>query len=243
MTLTPDTVTIGQVAKMIDHSLLRPDLTSDDVTNGCALAARLEVASVCVRPCDVVMAAEQLRGTGVLVGTVAGFPHGSVSTEIKAAEAKLGIAQGADEIDMVLNIGWLRSGNIAAVEQDIRAVVDAAGGAVVKVILENAYLSREQKIAACQAAERAGAAFVKTSTGFAPGGATMPDLELMRAAVSPAVSLKAAGGVRTLDVLLAMANIGVTRFGATATEAILDDLRHRQQHGLPVSSPVRSGDY
>jgi deoxyribose-phosphate aldolase len=243
MTLTPDTVTIGQVAKMIDHSLLRPELTSDDVVSGCALAARLEVASVCVRPCDVVMAAEQLRGTGVLVGTVAGFPHGSVPTEIKAAEAKLAVAQGADEIDMVLNIGWLRSGNIAPVEQDIRAVVDAAGGALVKVILENAYLSREQKIAGCQAAERAGAAFVKTSTGFAPGGATMPDLELMRAVVSSAVSVKAAGGVRTLDVLLTMANLGVTRFGATATEAILGDLRHRQQHGVPAGSPVPGGDY
>ncbi|MDQ1658526.1 MAG: deoxyribose-phosphate aldolase [Cryptosporangiaceae bacterium] len=234
MALTPETVTIDQVAKMIDHSLLRPELTADEVAAGCALAARLRVASVCVRPCDVLPAVHQLRGTGVEVGTVVGFPHGSTATEIKAAEAALAVAQGASEIDMVVNIGWLRSGKIAAVEADIRAVVGAAGGALVKVILENAYLDREQKVAGCEAAERAGARFVKTSTGFAPGGATMEDLELMRASVSPAVSVKAAGGVRTLDVLLAMANVGVTRFGATATEAILGDLRHRQQHGGPA---------
>lgn len=216
------------VAKMIDHSLLRPELTVDDVRDGCALAARYEVASVCVRPYDVPDAVALLRDTGVLVGTVAGFPHGGTSTAAKVAETRLAVGQGAAEIDMVLNIGRLRSGQFDAVEADIRAVVEAAGGATVKVILENAYLTDAEKIAGCEATERAGAHYVKTSTGFAPGGATMQDLALMRAAVSPNVKIKAAGGVRTLDILLAMAGIGVTRFGATATATILDDLAHRR---------------
>ncbi len=218
------------VAKMIDHSLLRPELTVDDVRAGCALAARYEVASVCVRPDDVREAVALLRGTDVLVGTVAGFPHGGTTTAAKVAETRLAVGQGAAEIDMVLNIGRLRSGQLDAVEADIRAVVDAAEGATVKVILENAYLTDPEKIAGCEAAERAGAHYVKTSTGFAPGGATMEDLALMRAAVSPRVKIKAAGGVRTLDILLAMADLGVTRFGATATAAILDDLAQRGEH-------------
>lgn len=139
---------------------------------------------------------------------------------------------------MVINIGWLRSGKLDEVEADIRAVVAAADHATVKVILENAYLTRQKIVAGCRAAERAGAHFVKTSTGFAPGGATMEDLALMRSAVSPAIQVKAAGGVRTLDTLLAMAAIGVTRFGATATAAILDDLAHRQEHGRPAAETV-----
>ncbi|MDG6108580.1 deoxyribose-phosphate aldolase [Dactylosporangium aurantiacum] len=215
------------VAKTIDHSLLRPELTLDEVRAGCALAARYDVASVCVRPCDVPEAAALLRGTGVLVGTVAGFPHGDATTATKVAEARRAVADGAAEIDMVLNIGRLRSGDLTTVEADIRAVVDAVDGATVKVILENAYLTDAEKVAGCEAAERAGAHYVKTSTGFAPGGATMEDLRLMRAAVSPKVKIKAAGGVRTLDILLAMAAVGVTRFGATATAAILDDLASR----------------
>jgi deoxyribose-phosphate aldolase len=226
--------TVAEVAKMIDHSLLRPQLTTPDIEAGCALAARYQVASVCVRPCDVPLAVTLLDGTGVLVGTVAGFPHGSTATPVKVAETRLAIEQGAAEIDMVVNIGRLRSGDVAFVEDDIRAVVTAAAGIPVKVILENAYLTDEQKVAGCQAAERSGAAFVKTSTGFAGGGATMADLRLMRASVSPAVQVKAAGGVRTLDVLLAMADLGVTRFGATATATILDDLDHRLRHGSPL---------
>lgn len=231
---TPDTVTVEQVAKMIDHSLLRPELTEDDVRQGCALAARYRVASVCVRPCDVPLAAELLAGSGVLVGTVAGFPHGSSATAAKVAETRLAIEQGADEVDMVINIGWLRSGRLDAVEAEIGELVAAAGAAPVKVILETAYLTDDEKDRACRAAERAGAAFVKTSTGFAPGGATMADLALMRAAVSPHIGVKAAGGVRTLDLLLEMAGIGVTRFGATVTADILDDLAGRR--GQAVSA-------
>jgi deoxyribose-phosphate aldolase len=237
---TPETVTIAQIAKLIDHSLLRPELTLDDVRVGCQLATRYQVASVCVRPADVTLAADFLRGTDVLVGTVAGFPHGSTSTEIKAAETALAVSQGAAEVDMVINIGWLRSGHMAEVEAEIRTVVHAANGATLKVIFENAYLTDEQIVAGCQAVERAGADFVKTSTGFAAGGATMEDLALMRSSVSSTIGVKAAGGVRTLDTLLAMVNIGVTRFGATATAAILDDLAHRQKHGRPAAEAAAS---
>jgi deoxyribose-phosphate aldolase len=236
--LTAGTATVAGIAKMIDHSLLRPELVQADIELGCALAARHRVASVCVRPYDVTRAAALLSGTGVLVGTVAGFPHGSSATAVKVLEARTAVEQGAAEVDMVLAIGRLRSGQLAAVEQDIRAVVEAVPGVPVKVILENAYLDEEQKVAGCRAVVAAGAAFVKTSTGFAPGGATLADVRLMRASVPAHVQVKAAGGVRTLDVLLELANAGATRFGATATEAILQDLAHRHQHvsALPVGA-------
>jgi deoxyribose-phosphate aldolase len=242
--LTAQNVTVAQIAKMIDHSLLKPEFTVDDVRAGCEVAARYQVMSVCVRPVDVPLAVELLHGTHVRVGTVIGFPHGSSATEIKVAETRLALSQGATEIDMVLQIGRLRAGDLVDVEADIRAVVQAAQGAVVKVILENAYLTDEQKILGCQAAERAGAAFVKTSTGYAPSGATIEDLVLMRAAVSSTIEVKAAGGVRSLDALLAMANVGATRFGATATHAILDDLAHRLRYGSPIeAATVSTGDY
>jgi deoxyribose-phosphate aldolase len=212
------------VAKMIDHSLLRPELTTDDVMRGCGIAAQRATASVCVRPSDVPLAVTALAGTGVLVGTVVGFPHGDTMTGVKAAETRALIEAGADEIDMVLHIGRLRAGDTGYVHDDIAAVVAAAQDRMVKVILENAYLNDEQKVTGCRLAEQAGAHFVKTSTGFAPGGATLADIRLMRAAVSPSVEVKAAGGVRTLDTLLALHEAGATRFGATATEAILDDL-------------------
>jgi deoxyribose-phosphate aldolase len=233
--LTAATVTVAQVAKMIDHSLLRPELTTGQIHEGCTLAGRYDVASVCVRPSDVTLAAELLAGTDVLVGTVVGFPHGSSTTAAKQFETHAAVDEGAREIDMVLHIGRLLSNDLAYVEADIRAVVRAAAGAPVKVILENAYLGDTEKAAGCRVAEAAGAAFVKTSTGFAPGGAILADITLMRAAVSPTVQVKAAGGVRTLDVLLEMANAGATRFGATATATILDDLAHRRQHGTPTS--------
>jgi deoxyribose-phosphate aldolase len=189
MTITPATVTVEQVAQMIDHALLRPELTVRDIHQGCAVAAKYQVISVCVRPSDVPLAVKLLDGTRVLVGTVIGFPHGSIASPIKAAETELAVEQGAAEVDMVLNIGWLRSGELAAVEADIRAVVEAAGAAPVKVILETAYLTNEEKVAGCQAAERAGADFVKTSTGFAPSGATAADVTLMRASVSPHIEV------------------------------------------------------
>ncbi|MDQ1657756.1 MAG: deoxyribose-phosphate aldolase [Cryptosporangiaceae bacterium] len=243
MELTPGNVTVEQVAAMIDHSLLRPELTTAEVEAGCALAARYRVASVCVRPSDVGLAVGLLGGSGVLTGTVTGFPHGSTTTAAKVAETREAIAAGSAEIDMVLHIGRLRSGDLTYVEADIAAVVEAAEGAAVKVILENAYLTDDEKVAGCRAAERAGAAFVKTSTGFAPGGATLADVALMRATVGPSVQVKAAGGVRTLDVLLEFASAGVTRFGATATATILDDLAHRQRHGTPVPTTSATRGY
>ena len=223
-------LTYEQVAKTIDHSLLRPELDLDQVRAGVELARRYEVASATVRPADVAFAAELLDGSEVFVSTVIGFPHGSSTTATKAFESERAIEDGARELDMVLNIGRLRSGRAEEVGEDIAAVVRiaASSNAIVKVILENAYLEDSQKELACRLAEDAGASFVKTSTGFAPGGATIEDLELMRRSVSPHVQIKAAGGVRTLDALLEVMAVGVTRIGATATEAILDDFKGRK---------------
>ena len=226
--LTVADVSYERVAKAIDHSLLRPELTLGDVREGCDLAARYDVASVCVRPADVPYAAELLSGATVAVGTVVGFPHGSHATATKVFEAERALAEGASELDMVINIGWLRSGEVERVADDIRAVVEAAGdGIIVKVILENAYLNHDEKVRGYRLAESAGAQYIKTSTGFAPGGATLEDLKLMRATVSPEVKVKAAGGVRTLDALLEVMAIGVDRIGATQTGPILDDYRSR----------------
>jgi deoxyribose-phosphate aldolase len=229
--LNSKTITYEQLAKTIDHSLLKPEMTEAEVVAGCELARAYHVASVCVKPCHVTLAARLLKGSDVAVGTVVGFPHGSNTTAIKAAEARQAIADGAVELDMVINIGELRSGHAGYVEEDIRAVVEAAKGqALVKVILENAYLTGEEKALACRLAEAAGADFVKTSTGFAPSGATIEDLKLMRASVGPRVQVKAAGGVRTLDAILAVIDTGTTRVGATATAAILDEFKKRQNH-------------
>ncbi|MGL5857100.1 MAG: deoxyribose-phosphate aldolase [Angustibacter sp.] len=226
---------------MIDHALLRPELTVAEVREGCAFAVARQTASVCVRPCDVQLASEVLAGSGVLVGTVVGFPHGSVTTATKVAEARELVAVGANELDMVLGIGRLRSGELDAVRDDIAAVVDAAGGRVVKVILENAYLDDRQKALGCQLAEAAGAHFVKTSTGFASTGATPQDIALMRSTVSESVQVKAAGGIRGLDALLALAAAGATRFGTTATGAILDELAARHHPGQHHQDLRRDG--
>lgn len=229
---TVDNVTVAQIAKTLDHSLLRPELTIDAVVEGCAIAARYDVASVCCRPLDVRLCVAELGGGDVVVGTVIGFPHGANLTATKVFEAERAMEDGATELDMVLAIGWLRSGELDYVRNDVQAVVDAghAGGAIVKVILENAYLSDSEKIAGCQACAAAGANYVKTSTGFAPGGATLDDLRLMRATVPPEVKVKAAGGVRTLDALIDCLNAGIDRCGATATAVIIEDLRARQSH-------------
>lgn len=224
--LNSKTITSKQLAKTIDHSLLRPDMTVDDVVEGCELARRYDVASVCVKPCHVPLAVELLDGSDVEVGTVIGFPHGSSTTAAKVFEAEDAISNGATELDMVLNIGELKSGSADYVLQDIAAVVQAAAGkAIVKVILENAYLTDDEKRLACELCEQAGADYVKTSTGFAPGGATIEDLKLMRASVGPEVHVKAAGGVRSLDAILAVIDVGTTRVGATATAKILDDFK------------------
>jgi len=229
--LNSKTITYEQLAKVIDHSLLRPELTEQDVIAGCQLAARYHTATVCVKPCHVRLAAAALQGSDVLVSTVIGFPHGSNLTAIKVAEANAAMDDGALELDMVLNIGALRGGQADFVRQDIQAVCAAAHarGAKVKVILENAYLTDEQKVLACKLSEEAGADWVKTSTGFAPSGAVIADLRLMRASVSATVQVKAAGGIRTLDALLEAIDAGITRSGATATAAILDEFEKRSK--------------
>jgi deoxyribose-phosphate aldolase len=229
---TAETIPEVRVAKTIDHSLLKPELTVADVLTGCEIAARYDVASVCCRPIDVERCRDALAGTDVLVSTVIGFPHGSNLTATKVFEAERAVEHGAVELDMVLQIGLLRSGMLEAVTDDIAAVVAAAGdAAIVKVILENCFLTDEQKVAGCRAAEAAGAAYVKTSTGYAASGATLEDLALMRATVSPHIKVKAAGGVRTLDALIDCINVGIDRCGATATAGIIDDLRARQGLG------------
>ena len=234
--LSVETLSERSIAKTIDHSLLRPELDDRFVEDGCLLAAAYDVASVCVRPVDVKRAAALLEGTGVAVGTTVGFPHGNHRTDIKVAEARAALGEGATELDMVLQIGALKSGRDLEVQADIEAVVDLAhlAGAIVKVIFENAYLTDGEKVRACHLSEAAGADFVKTSTGFAASGATHDDLRLMRVNVSPRVQVKAAGGVRTLDDLLAVMALGVTRVGATQTKAIIDEFRSRKTGESPV---------
>jgi deoxyribose-phosphate aldolase len=227
--LNSKTITYEQLAKVIDHSLLRPELTETDVIAGCELAHRYHVATVCVKPCHVKLAVELLEESDVIVSTVVGFPHGGSLTAVKVAEAEQAIEDGALELDMVLNIGQLRSGKYDFVGADIKAICDTAHarGAKVKVIFENAYLTDEEKVIACKLSEEAGADWVKTSTGFAPSGATLADLRLMRETVSQKVQVKAASGVRSLDTILPVIDVGCTRVGATATAAILDEFERR----------------
>jgi len=240
--LSSKTITYEQLAKVIDHSLLRPELTEADVLAGCELAARYHVATVCVKPCHVTLAKDALKESDVFVSTVIGFPHGSNLTAIKVAEARLAMEEGALELDMVLNIGQLRSGQYDFVRDDIKAVSDAAHerGVKVKVILENHYLTDDEKVIACKFSEEAGADWVKTSTGFAAGGATLKDLRLMRANVSDKVQVKAAGGVRTLPALLDVIDAGATRCGATATATILNDFKRMKEGASPTTPETDS---
>ncbi|MBP2364773.1 deoxyribose-phosphate aldolase [Pseudonocardia parietis] len=237
--MSAPTLTTAEIAGMIDHAILRPELTRSDVDTQLDIAARYRVFSVCVRPSDVAHAVSRLAGTGVAVGTVIGFPHGTTSTAAKVAESGQAITDGAAELDMVINVGRLRSGLLDDVEADVRAVVRAADGRVVKVILETALLSDDDVAAGCAAAERAGAAFVKTSTGFAGGGATPAHVALMRRTVGPSVQVKASGGVRDLDTVLAFHAAGVTRFGTSGTATILDDADARAAGG---AGPARVDD-
>jgi deoxyribose-phosphate aldolase len=247
MTFTVENLTERQIAKTIDHSLLRPELDDAFVEAGCRLAAEYDVASVCVRPVDVRRAASILAGTDVKVGTVIGFPHGSSTTEAKVFEAHGALAGGAVELDMVIDIGALKSGRDADVASDIAAVVNVAhaSGAIVKVIFENHYLTPDEIVRACHVTEASGGDFVKTSTGFAGSGATHEDLALMRRSVSGHVQVKAAGGVRTLDALIDVMNLGTTRVGATATKGIIDDFRARKAGETPpvAAEPAAQGSY
>ena len=220
-------LTYADFAKMLDHSLLQPTLTDRDLEQGCLLAREYDVASVCIKPYAVERAAELLRGSTVAVGTTVGFPHGGHLTAIKVAEARAAMADGARELDMVVNIGKVLSRDWTFVAEDIRAVVEAAhrGGALVKVIFENCFLGDEHKEQLCRICGEVGADFVKTSTGYGDSGATDADLRLMRRCSPPQVQVKAAGGVRTFERLRAVRDIGVTRVGATATKVILDECK------------------
>ncbi len=209
-----------EVAALIDHTLLKPDATQDDIDHLCAEARKYKFASVCINPVWVAYCKEQLAGTDVMVASVVGFPLGALPTEAKASEAARAVEQGADELDMVLNIGFLKSGRYQEVEQDVRRVVEAAGGKTVKVIIETALLSDEEKVQACLLAKRAGAHFVKTSTGFSKGGATVHDVAIMRRVVGPGMGVKASGGIRTGEDARQMIAAGASRIGASASVAI-----------------------
>jgi deoxyribose-phosphate aldolase len=221
------TPTLAELAKMFDHSLLQPVLTDADLENGCQLAREYNVASVCIKPYAVKSAAKWLAGSGVAVGTTIGFPHGGHLTAVKVFESERALADGAAELDMVVNIGKVLSGDWSFVADDIKAVVEAAHKqkALVKVIFENCFLKDEHKRMLCKICGDAGADYVKTSTGYGESGATPDDLKLMREASPPQVKVKAAGGVRSFDTLMAVRAIGVSRVGATATKAILDDAK------------------
>jgi deoxyribose-phosphate aldolase len=218
-------LTVAAIAKTIDHSLLNPVMTDAVLLEGIETARKYKVASVCIKPYFLPKAVELLKGSGVAASTVIGFPHGGHTTGIKVLEAQQALQEGAAELDMVVNIGKVLSGDWEYVEVDIKAVVDACKtrGALTKVIFENCYLQDSHKIKLCQICEKVGADFVKTSTGYGTSGATTEDLKLMRANVSSKVQVKAAGGVRDLDRLLEVLALGVTRVGATATVKILED--------------------
>ncbi|MGH9663129.1 MAG: deoxyribose-phosphate aldolase [Bryobacteraceae bacterium] len=212
------------IAKMIDHTLLRPEATAEDIRKVCREARHYGFASVCVNPYWVLLAAAELAGSSVKVCSVVGFPLGATTTVAKVAETEEALRGGAREIDMVLNIGALRGGDGNAVQQDIQAVVEAShrAGAIVKVILETALLNDGQKVEAAALAKAAGADFVKTSTGFGPGGATAHDVTLLRETVGPAMGVKASGGIRTLDDLNTMVAAGASRIGASAGVGIME---------------------
>lgn len=228
-----DILTANQIAKMIDHSLLNPTFTTETIIEGCKIAKQYNCATVCVRPADVELAKKELEGSEVITTTVIGFPHGSNKTCVKVFEAEEAIKDGALELDMVMNIGRFLSAEYDYVIGDIKAVCDIAHNKniIVKVIIETAYLTPEQVELASTLCEKAGADFVKTSTGYAPIGATPTNLKIMRKATSSKVRVKAAGGVRTLDGALVVRKCGGSRFGATATKVIMEEAYAREKAG------------
>ncbi len=221
--------TYEQIAKMIDHSLLNPVMTDEQLEAGCQVALDYDVASVCIKPYYLKRCAEVLAGSTVKPSTTIGFPHGGHTTAIKVAEAEQALDDGCQELDMVVNIGKVLSRDWDFVREDVKAVVDVAHarGQIVKVIFENYYLEDDHKVRLCEICGEVGADFVKTSTGYADGGATIEDLKLMRKYSPPHVQVKAAGGVRSLDKLLEVRSLGVTRVGASRTVGILDECRSR----------------
>ena len=219
-----------QVAKLIDHALLRPDMTRDEVREGVLTAIRCGAKSVCVRSCDVAFARQILSGSDVECGCVVGFPHANCSTAAKAEETRQAFRDGVQEVDMVLPIGLLKSGEYDLVYEDIHTIreICAEQGAIVKVIFENCYLTKDEIVKACEISSRAKVDFVKTSTGFGTSGALLEDVILMKKSVEAGIQVKASGGIRTLDDVLAFWDAGATRIGASATEKIVEEARRRE---------------
>lgn len=225
-------LTAEKLAKVFDHAILRPDQTTEDVIKGCELAKKYDLASVCVKPCDIAQAAELLQGTDVMVGTVISFPHGNSSTAAKVAESLQAIEDGAIELDVVLNIGHLRSGLYKQVEQELSEIItkskEKKPEVSFKIIFETAYLTNEQIVKACEISQAAGAHFVKTSTGFAPAGATYEHIKLMRESVPSNMEVKASGGIKTLDQVLKFLELGATRIGSSSSDQIVDAFKNSQ---------------
>lgn len=212
-----------KINKLIDHTLLKAFSTQEEIKVLCEEAKKYDFMSVCVNPTNIAFAKKELEGSDVLVCTVIGFPLGANTSEVKVVETLDAIANGADEIDMVINVGQAKMHNYEYIQEEIRMVVSAAAGKTVKVIIETCYLTEEEKIECCKAAKAAGATFVKTSTGFGPAGATKEDIALMRETVGPEMGVKAAGGVRNLDDLMAMVENGATRIGTSGGVAIMQN--------------------
>ncbi|NLD83710.1 MAG: deoxyribose-phosphate aldolase [Clostridiales bacterium] len=233
-------ITLKEIAKMLDHSTLQPFLTEADIRKGCDIALQYDTATVCARPGDMPLVVRALAGSTVLPCTVIGFPHGAHHTAVKLFEAERALDDGCRELDMVLNIGRMLSGDTAYVQDEIARLAEAAHArnALLKVILETCYLSDEQKRIACRLSEQAGADFVKTSTGYGSAGATVADVKLMRAAVSDGVRVKASGGIRTLDMVLACRQAGASRCGVSATAKIMEEAINRQKTGALTESPA-----
>jgi deoxyribose-phosphate aldolase len=212
------------MASMIDHTILKPTATKAQIIQLCKEAKEYQFASVCINPCFVKLAANKLKDSGVKICTVIGFPLGANTSELKAIEAKIAITEGAQEIDMVINVGALKEGDLEYVENDITRVVQASKGALVKVIIETCFLTDEEKVSVCNLAKKSGADFVKTSTGFGSGGATPADVSLMRKTVGETMGVKASGGVRNLIDALAVIEAGANRIGTSAGLAIINEL-------------------
>jgi deoxyribose-phosphate aldolase len=236
------------LSKTIDHTLLKADATAAEIETLCAEAREYRFCSVCVNSSYVPLAASQLKDTDVKVCSVVGFPLGAMSTQAKAYEAKVAITEGAEEIDMVIHVGWLKSGELERVEQDIQALREATKGKILKVIFETALISKEEIVILCEICTRVGVDFVKTSTGFSTGGATLEDVALMKASVGDGVQVKASGGIRDYETARAMIEAGATRLGVSAGIAIvtgapgsgLDDL---PQGGISSVPDSQKGDY
>lgn len=232
------TVDIKTMASMIDHTVLKPGTTREQVVQYCRQAIEHNFASVCINPCFVKLVAQELKNSEVKTCTVIGFPLGSNTTEVKAYEAKKAVEEGAQEVDMVINVGALKEGDLEYVENDIAQVVKASQGALVKVIIETCLLTDQEKVTVCTLAKKAGAHFVKTSTGFSTGGATSADIALMRKTVGDSIGVKASGGVRSLQEALAMIEAGANRIGTSSGLAIMNEM-----NGAIVQNSETSGTY